>query len=50
MISCNTYQFDDYSNYEASMFDENEKAKYKEEHFPIECKKAFDIGARLAKV
>lgn len=49
LTSFNTYQFDDYSKYEASMFDEKKKAKYKEEHFPMVCKKAFDIGARLGK-
>jgi multimeric flavodoxin WrbA len=47
-ISFNTYQFDDYSKYEAAMFDETAKAKYKAEHFPLECQRAFDSGARLA--
>jgi multimeric flavodoxin WrbA len=48
LVSFNTYQFDDYSKYDATMFDEKAKAKYKAEHFPIECQKAFDIGTRLA--
>lgn len=49
LVSYNTYQFDDYSKYDAPMFDEKAKAKYKADHFQLECKKAFDIGARLAK-
>jgi multimeric flavodoxin WrbA len=49
LASFDTYQFDDYSKYEASMFDEKAKAKFKAERFPIDCQKAFDIGARLAK-
>ena len=48
LVSYNTYQFDDYSKYDAPMFDEKAKAKYKAEHFPQECQKAFDIGVRLA--
>jgi multimeric flavodoxin WrbA len=49
LVSYNTYQFDDYSKYDAPMFDEKAKAAYKSEHFPMECQKAFDIGARLAR-
>ncbi|WP_041276203.1 flavodoxin family protein [Desulfosporosinus acidiphilus] len=48
VISTDTYQFDDYSKYEASMFDVNHKAKVKAERFPIDCQKAFDMGAKLA--
>lgn len=48
LASYNTYQFDDYSKYDAPMFDEKEKAKYREEHFPADCQKAFDIGVRLS--
>ncbi|WP_407314332.1 flavodoxin family protein [Desulfosporosinus sp. SB140] len=50
MISADTYQFDDYSKYEASMFDEKHKSQVKAEQFPIDCQKAFDMGVRLAKV
>lgn len=47
---CNdTYQFKDYSMYEASKFDEVRKAQVKTEQFPIDCQKAFDLGFRLAK-
>lgn len=46
---CNdTYQFKDYSMYEASKFDGVHKAQVKAEQFPIDCQKAFDLGSRLA--
>lgn len=48
LISTDTYQFTDYSKYEASMFDESHKALVKRERFPLDCQKAFDMGARLA--
>lgn len=44
-----TYQFDDYSKYESSAFNEEEKAKRRKEVFPEDCKKAFDMGSRFAK-
>jgi multimeric flavodoxin WrbA len=44
-----TYQFDDYSKYEASAFNEKEKAKRKKEVFPEDCQKAFAMGVRLAR-
>ncbi len=47
LLSYDTYQFDDYSKYEASMFDENHKAKEREIGFPADCQKAFDMGVRL---
>jgi multimeric flavodoxin WrbA len=50
LASYNTYQFDDYSKYDASMFDEKEKAKIRKEQFPLDCRKAFDTGARLSSV
>ncbi|WP_088187039.1 flavodoxin family protein [Desulfosporosinus sp. FKA] len=49
MISADTYQFDEYSKYEASMFDVKHKAQVKAERFPIDCQKAFDMGVRLAR-
>lgn len=50
LLSQDTYQFDDYSKYEASMFDEKHKRKVKTEQYPIHCQKAFDMGARLAAI
>ena len=48
LVSNDTYQFDDYSKYEASMFSEEHKAQVREEQFPVDCRKAFEMGARLA--
>ncbi len=47
LISYDTYQFKNYSLYEASKFDEKHKAEVKMEQFPIDCQKAFDMGAVL---
>ncbi|MCO5386394.1 flavodoxin family protein [Desulfosporosinus sp.] len=44
-----TYQFDDYSKYVATAFDPQAKAKRREEEFPNDCKKAFDMGIRLTQ-
>ncbi|MBZ9570970.1 flavodoxin family protein [Methanobrevibacter sp. TMH8] len=49
LYAYNTYQFSDYNKYESSIFSKEDKAKYKEEQFPIDCKKAFDIGINLLK-
>ena len=44
-----TYQFDDYSKYESSAFNVEEKAKRRKEEFPKDCQKAFDMGVRFAQ-
>ena len=49
LIVTDTYQFDDYSKYVSSLFDPELKAKRRQEVFPIDCQKAFEMGARLAK-
>lgn len=50
LVSADTYQFDDYSKYEASRFNEEHKAKVKAEQFPLDCQRAFDLGAKLATI
>ena len=45
-----TYQFDDYSKYESSLFNVDEKAKRRKEEFPKDCKRAFDMGVRFAQI
>jgi multimeric flavodoxin WrbA len=50
LYSYDTYQFSDYEKYESSMFSEEAKSKQKAEQFPIDCQKAFDMGARLAVI
>jgi len=42
-----TYQFDDYSKYVSTLFNEEKKSKRREEEFPNDCKKAFEMGVRL---
>ena len=44
-----TYQFDDYSKYESSRFNVEEKAKRRREEFPKDCKRAYDMGVRFAQ-
>ena len=49
ILAADTYQFDDYSRYEASGFDEKHKAQVRAEQFPLDCQKAFDLGAGLVR-
>jgi multimeric flavodoxin WrbA len=44
-----TYQFSDYSAMNAAMFDVDAKTKRRAEQFPLDRRKAFDMGVRLAK-
>ena len=46
---CNTYQFKDYSRYDFNLFDEEIKRKYRDEHFDIDLKNAYDLGVSLAR-
>jgi multimeric flavodoxin WrbA len=48
LICTATWQTGDYSKYEMTMFNEAERKKRREEVFPLDCKKAFDMGAELA--
>ncbi|WP_186430448.1 flavodoxin family protein [Clostridium sp. BSD9I1] len=49
LIAADTLQFNDYSKYVSTMFNAEEKAKSRSELFPIDCQKAFDMGAKLIK-
>ena len=44
-----TKQFDDYSKYVFSMGDPVERVKNAEKTFPEDCKKAYELGVRLAQ-
>ena len=44
-----TKQFDDYSKYVFNMGDPVERVKNAEKIFPEDCKKAYDLGIRLAE-
>ncbi len=44
-----TYQFDDYSKYDTSGIDADAKEKRRQEVFPVDCQKAYEMGRRLAE-
>ena len=48
LTSHENYQFADYSAVNAAMFDLEAKTRRRAEVFPIDCRKAFEMGARLA--
>ncbi|MCM1488491.1 MAG: flavodoxin family protein [Firmicutes bacterium] len=48
LYSCDTYQFDDYGKYYAGMFDEAHKAEHRAKQFPIDLKRAFELGKRVS--
>lgn len=49
LISCDTFQFSDYSLYESDIFDATAKKKRYDEVFPQDCEAAFQMGVRLAE-
>ncbi len=49
LVVTDTYQFDDYSKYVSSLFDADKKARRREEEFPKDCQKAYDMGVRFAQ-
>ena len=49
LLSFDTYQFEDYSKVVAPRFNPEEKFKRRQEIFPKDCQKAFEMGARFAK-
>ena len=44
-----TMQFDDYEKYGVTSFSAEHKIKRRTEVFPVDCRKAFDLGVRLVK-
>jgi multimeric flavodoxin WrbA len=48
MYSTETLQTNDYGKYEMSMFDAGARKKRREEVFPLDLKKAFEMGAETA--
>lgn len=48
LCSYDTYQFEDYSKVFGPRFDPEKKARIRAEIFPEDCKRAFDMGMRLA--
>ena len=43
-----TLQFDDYGKYISSVFDPEAKVQRRRDVFPVDCQRAFEMGARLA--
>lgn len=50
LYACNTYQFKDYSLYDFNLFSEEDKRKYREEHFDTDLQNAYELGKRLVKM
>lgn len=48
LTSHETWQFTDYSAMNAAMFDVDARARRRTEVFPVDCQRAFEMGARLA--
>jgi multimeric flavodoxin WrbA len=48
LCSYDTYQFEDYSKVFAPRWDPEKKTKRRAEIFPLDCKKAFEMGVRAA--
>jgi multimeric flavodoxin WrbA len=49
LLSFDTYQFKDYSKVLATCFDAAHKAKRRQEVFPQDCRRAWEMGVRLAQ-
>ena len=49
LMVCNTYQFNDYSKYDCNLFPEEMKRKHRDEHFPIDLQRAYELGKRLVE-
>jgi multimeric flavodoxin WrbA len=47
LLATDTYQFEDYSKYVAPGIDAEAKAKRRQEVFPEDCRKAYEMGVRL---
>ena len=49
LYAYNTYQFSDYSCYDVAEVIEPMKAKWRDEHFPEDLRKAYELGKRLVE-
>jgi multimeric flavodoxin WrbA len=48
LLSTDALQFDDYDNYASGIFDKVAKAKRHADVFPEDCRRAFELGVRMA--
>ncbi len=49
LYAFNTYQFHDYSRYDFNLFSEEDKRRYRDEHFGIDLNNAYELGKRLVE-
>lgn len=49
LLVTDTLQFDDYAKYVSSAFDPAAKAQRHKEVFPEDCRKAYDLGMKIAQ-
>ncbi|UZP66282.1 flavodoxin family protein [Desulfovibrio mangrovi] len=49
MLCTDTLQYSDYGKYESAKFDGNAKGKRREEVFPQDCQRAYELGSRMAR-
>jgi multimeric flavodoxin WrbA len=47
LVSCDTYQFEDYEKIDQTRFDVQAKRTRREQQFPLDCQNAFQLGVRL---
>jgi len=50
LYACNTYQFNDYSRYDFNLFSEQDKHRYRDEHWQTDLQNAFNLGKRLVEL
>jgi multimeric flavodoxin WrbA len=50
LLSTDTLQYSDYDQYESEMFDQSAKYKRHAEVFPQDCRRAFELGVRMASL
>lgn len=49
IFAFNTYQYKNYSDYQASRWNEREKAEWRKTQFPLDCQAAYAAGKRMAE-
>ncbi|MBR3454626.1 MAG: flavodoxin family protein [Bacteroidaceae bacterium] len=49
LIAYNTYQVKNYNNFELAGFSEEDKRKYRDEHWEQDLQQAYDAGKRMAE-
>ncbi len=50
LYAFDTFQYTDYAKYDCDLFDAEHKAKMRDEQFPKDLEKAYEMGKRLATI